>query len=43
MTPFSPEGLVNPILSDRVFSGQVGANGLPSGHANLDGGHPSLL
>jgi hypothetical protein len=43
VTPFSPKGLANPILSDRVPSGPIGINGLPSGHADFDIGHLGLL
>jgi hypothetical protein len=43
MTPFRPKGLINPSLNTRVPGGPKGINGLPSGHPNLNGSHPSLL
>jgi hypothetical protein len=43
VTPFSPEGLINPILSTRFPGGPERANGLPGGHPDLDGGHLGLL
>jgi hypothetical protein len=43
MTPFSLEGLINPNLNTRFLSGPERVDGLPSGHPNLDGGHPGLL
>jgi hypothetical protein len=43
VTPFHPKGLINPSLNTRVPGGSKGINGLPSGHPNLNGSHPSLL
>jgi hypothetical protein len=38
-----PKSLINPSLNIRVPGGPKGINGLPSGHPNLNGSHPSLL
>ncbi len=35
--------LPNDNLSARFLSGPEGVDGFPSGHPNIDGGHPSLL
>ncbi len=43
VTPFNPEGLLNSILSDWVPSGPTKANGLLSGHTDLDSGRLGLL
>jgi hypothetical protein len=43
VTPFRPKGLINPSLNTRFLSGLKGIDGLPSGHPNLNGSHPSLL
>ncbi len=43
MTPFRPKGLINPSLNTRFLGGSKGIDGLPSGHPNLNGSHPSLL
>ncbi len=43
MTPFYPKGLINPSLNTRFWGGPKGVDGLPSGHPNLNGSHPSLL
>ncbi len=43
MTPFRPKGLINPSLNTRFPGGPKGVDGLPSGHPNLNGSHPSLL
>jgi hypothetical protein len=43
VTPFCPKGLINPSLNTRFPGGPKGVDGLPSGHPNLNGSHPSLL
>jgi hypothetical protein len=43
VTPFSPEGLINPILNIRFLGGRERSNGLLGGHPDFDNGHPSLL
>jgi hypothetical protein len=43
MRPFRPTGLINPSLNIRFQGGLKGVDGLPSGHPNLNGSHPSLL
>jgi hypothetical protein len=43
MTPLCLKGLIDPIVNTRLLGGPEGVNGFPSGHLDLDGGHPSLL
>lgn len=43
MTPLCLKGLVDPILNIRLPGGLEGIGGFPSGHFDLDGGHPSFL
>ncbi len=35
--------MINPSLNTRFLGGLKGVDGLPSGHPNLNGSHPSLL
>jgi hypothetical protein len=35
--------MINPSLNTRFPGGPKGVDGLPSGHPNLNGSHPSLL
>jgi hypothetical protein len=43
MTPLHLKGLIDPNLHTRLPGGPEGVDGFPSGHPDLDGGHPSLL
>jgi hypothetical protein len=43
VTPFHPKGLFNPNLNTIFPGGLEGVDGLPSGHPNLNSGHPRLL
>jgi len=43
MTPFRLKGLINLSLNTRFLDGPKRVDGLPSGHPNLNGSHPSLL
>jgi hypothetical protein len=42
-TPFHPKGLIHSNLNARFPGGPKGVDGFPSGHLNLDDGHPCLL
>ncbi len=42
MKPFRSKGELNPSLHSRVIDRPRGPDGLPSGHADFDGGQPSL-
>ncbi len=42
MKPFRSKSELNPSLHSRVIDRPRGPDGLPSGHADFDGGHPSL-
>jgi hypothetical protein len=43
MEPFIPKSFLNTNQSARVLVEAISINGFPSGHADLDGGHPSLM
>jgi len=43
LAPLRPKGLVDPILNTRLTCGSEGVDRFPSGHPNLNGGHPGLL
>ncbi len=43
MQPFRSKNKFNFILNFEVFVGPGGSDGLPSGHADFDNGHPGLL
>jgi hypothetical protein len=42
MKPFHSKFRFDSRLDERVLSGAVGSNGLPSGHTNFDRCHPGL-
>jgi hypothetical protein len=42
MAPFRLKGLIDPIMNTRLMGGLEGVDGSPSGHPNLNNGHPSL-
>jgi hypothetical protein len=42
MKPFRSKSELNPSLHSRVIDRLRGPDGLPSGHADFDGGHPGL-
>jgi hypothetical protein len=40
---FRPKGLIDSIINTRPTSGFEGIDGFPSGHPNLNIGHPGLM
>jgi hypothetical protein len=43
MTPLCLKGLIDLNLDTMLSGGLEGVDGFPSGHPNLDGGHPGLM
>jgi hypothetical protein len=43
MTPLHLKGLIDPNMDTRLLGGLEGVSGFPSGHPEIDGGHPGLL